>query len=186
MKQIALLALLVSSAAAPARMDTQIDGHSIEDRYGNDARYDPFAKTYLHWGLDCDGAHRRLTLTTSLEAIVTNEGWRPGSGKTREQFVADKHKELQEYKINAQTGLGIKLGMTRKQVINKLGIPSQSLYSERFKADELIYQRYTSKNPHGWYSRYANFYLFRNDKLFNIELSYDHIGGPCGSSRGIY
>ena len=185
MKYIALLAILCATATAPAGMDTQIAGRKI-DHFGYEALYDPFAKTYLYWALDCDGAHRRLTLTTSLESIGLNEGWNSPKGKMREEFFAEKRNEFEQIPINAQTGLGIKLGMTRKQVVHKLGIPSQSLYSERFKADELIYQRYTPKDKRGWYGRYANFYLFRNDMLFYIELSCNLIGGGCGWERGTY
>ncbi|MEO7453486.1 MAG: hypothetical protein ABIV13_01840 [Fimbriimonadales bacterium] len=183
MKNVAFLLLLVAAHAC-ATMDTQIAGRHIDGR-GYEALHHPAANAYLYWALDCDGAHRRLTLTSSLAAIGINEGWPSSKSNLPERSLAENREEFSEAKFKSQTGLDITLGMTRKQVMDKLGLPSQSLYSKRFSAQELIYQRYTPKNKDGWYGRYANFYLFRNDRLYYIELSYDMIDGPCGQCEVI-
>lgn len=169
-----VLALLASAAmaSAVATMDVQIAGRHI-DQFHYDPFYNAASGTYLFPGMDCDGAHRRIILSDSLETIILNEG-------------NSKIDQISHAPFNPQTGQGIRLGMTRMQVIEKLGNPSQSLYSKRFKADELIYQRYTPKDKRGWYGRYANFYLFKNNRLFYIEVSYNLIGGGCGWERGDY
>ena len=185
MKRRYLWTLLLVVASASANMDTQIAGRHI-DRFGYEASLNPIDGTYLYWALDCDGALRRITLTTSLEAIGINEGWLSSKTKQPQKVLAERNEEFERKEFKTETGLGIRLGMTRKEVIDKLGIPSQSLFSKRFNAQELIYQRYTPRLKHGWYWRYANCYLFRGDTLFYIELRRDMIDGPCGSSRGYY
>jgi hypothetical protein len=172
--RLIVLALLAPTAlaSAVASMDVQIAGRHI-DHFHYDSFYNAASGAYLVPSMDCDGAHRRIILSNSLDTILLNEGTPEIDPIARAPF-------------NAQTGQGIRLGMTRMQVIDKLGIPSQSLYSKRFTADELIYQRYTEKDKRGWYGRYANFYLFRNNRLFYIEVSYDLIGGGCGWERGYY
>lgn len=67
--------------------------------------------------------------------------------------------------------------MTKRQVRNIPGRPDRSLFSNKFNADDFVYTRTTKKTKDGLSSKYTNYYLFKNDRLFFIELKYDSIGG---------
>ncbi len=75
------------------------------------------------------------------------------------------------------TNSGVSIGMTKRQVRNILGRPQRSFYSQMFKADEFVYTHTTKKTADGISGKYTNYYLFKNDRLFFIELRYDMIGG---------
>lgn len=80
-------------------------------------------------------------------------------------------------KIDAKTDRGIRLGMSKREVTRILGTPNRTMWSTRFRADEIIYTRATPKDKEGVWTLYANYYLFRAGKLFYIELARDAIGG---------
>lgn len=67
--------------------------------------------------------------------------------------------------------------MTMSQVRRILGPPNRKIWSEKFRADEYIYSRETKKDREGFATKYTNYYLFRANKLFYIELSRDALGG---------
>ena len=177
MKRATALALALCCSVAGAKMDTQIAGRRLDD-WHYQPLFNAHSGAYLFPAIDCDGAHKRIILSDSLQAILRNEG--------RSDEGGELEATIPWARFDPRTGLGIRLGMSRTEIIRRLGIPSQSLHSKKMQADELIYQRYTAKDKRGWYGRYANFYLFRNDRLFYIELSYDLIGGGCGFDRGVY
>ena len=67
--------------------------------------------------------------------------------------------------------------MSKQQVRNLLGRPDRSFFSKKFKADEFVYTRTTKKTADGLSDKYTNYYLFKKDRLYFIELRYDMIGG---------
>lgn len=173
----ALLIIPLALAIPAKNMDTAIDGRST-DKY-HESRFDPKKKLYLYSTGDCDGAHRRLTLTKDFTAIMKNEGyhesdWTPGE-------IAERTKAEQQRctaaSLPGKTDRGVMLGMTPAQVQKILGKPDVSMQSKKFSAFELIYKRNGPKDKEGIYRQYKNYYLFRDGKLFYIELANDMIGG---------
>lgn len=67
--------------------------------------------------------------------------------------------------------------MSRQSVQRILGKPHKSFWSKKFAAQEIIYSRQTRKNREGMWHKWTNYYLFKDGKLYFIELSRDHLGG---------
>ena len=79
--------------------------------------------------------------------------------------------------IQPKTNRGVRLGMSRPQVLRILGKPTKEIWSKKFKAQELIYRRQPKLDKEGMGVAYSNYYLFRNGRLFYVELSQSAIGG---------
>ena len=67
--------------------------------------------------------------------------------------------------------------MSKQQVRNILGRPDRSFFSTKFSAYEFIYTHTTKMTADGLAGKYTNYYLFKKDRLYFIELRYDMIGG---------
>ncbi|MBV6457845.1 MAG: hypothetical protein HONBIEJF_00965 [Fimbriimonadaceae bacterium] len=91
-------------------------------------------------------------------------------------------------RIDPVNGLGIRIGMTKAEVERIAGRPTRRLFSKRFKCDELVYHRTTYlRDDRGRVEktmdgeklkvRLANYYLFRNGRVFFIEASQDLLNG---------
>jgi hypothetical protein len=179
MNGIALTACLgLAFLGVSHRMDSSIGGKSVT-RY-HPSVYDAKQKLYLYSSGDCDGAHKRLTLTGDLRSIAINEG-----AVYEGLSSADVAEALQRIKteckpgpIKAKTNLGIRLGMSPAEVQRILGKPTKSMWSKKFSAKELIYSTETDKDAEGFSDTHSNYYLFRGGKLYYIELDED-LGGAC-------
>ncbi|MBX3118277.1 MAG: hypothetical protein KF784_04370 [Fimbriimonadaceae bacterium] len=93
------------------------------------------------------------------------------------QRIEEEKRNFQSGSIKPRTNLGIHLGMSQQEVKQILGKPQKAFWSKRFLAKELVYTRQTPLNADGMGVKYSNYYLFRDDKLYYIELSVDAIGG---------
>jgi hypothetical protein len=173
----ALLALTFALAGAGAKFDLSIGGKSANAYH--ESVYDPANKLYLYSSGDCDGAHRRLVLSSDFESIMRNEGFLHESNRPEEnrKSLEEERSRLKRSAIRPETSSGIRLGMSEKQVVGILGKPDRAFFSKKFQARELIYRRETKPDRDGISQRSSNYYLFRNGKLFYVELARDKIGG---------
>lgn len=89
--------------------------------------------------------------------------------------------------IDPVNGLGVRIGMTKAQVEKIAGRPTLRLYSKKHNCDELVYYRTSnSRDQRGRIEviegqklkvRLANYYLFRNGRVFYMEASQDLLNG---------
>lgn len=175
---MSLIVLMVIVAASPAtpysKMDTEISGKPLASTQ-NDSRYDPKKKLFLYSSNDCDGWRRRLILCADLRTILLSEdeiGPHLGPEQTAERYQYWKS-TFALGKVTPTTNKGVTLGMTRLNVESRLGAPTRTLWSKKFNAQELIYSRRTRKDATGNSTRFSNYYLFKNGKLYYIELASD-------------
>jgi hypothetical protein len=93
------------------------------------------------------------------------------------KVLAEFRPDIKSGRIKARTNHGVRLGMSPAQVRAVLGKPTRRLWSTRFNAYELVYSRITGSRAREDRVQYKNYYLFRNDKLFFVELREDALDG---------
>lgn len=185
MRIVALMSL-ATTCHGQVPMDASLGGQGFFKNFGKQI-IDRKQGLYLYASGECDGAHRRITLSTDFRAVMLNEGsiyegLSASEVELREQeFLAG----LKRDQIRASTDRGIRIGMRESEVLRILGKPTKTIWSKKFQARELIYRReikYSKKKReegNGTGVQFSNYYLFRNGKLFYIELSRDVVGGGC-------
>ena len=151
----------------------------------------------------------RLVLSADPVAIVKNEGYEPKDGKyvfpaTSEFNLRTKSGRIVPHfpskssndepawnwrtlRFEPTNGLGVRIGMSKREVERIAGRPAQRLYSKRFGCDELVYFRTTWKRDAlgrielldglrvG--TKLSNYYLFQNGRLFYIEAAQNLLPG---------
>jgi hypothetical protein len=173
-------ASLLLLAASPSNLTIAVAGMSAEGRtvtYG--CWHDPASGYYLYKSMDCDGAHTSITLTRDRR-MVTDSGFEVARfGRKPEQGAGAR---IEERKLDLVTSHGIRIGMTRAEVVAKVGEPTRTavrggdgeywcaLYKKVEMADKLS----------GRVLR--NTYIFKNDKLIELAISLDSIPG-CGDDN---
>ena len=115
-----------------------------------------------------------MVLSDSLEAILTNDGYETAEVRER---LTEFARSFRSASFTPATNSGVTIGMTKGQTRSILGRPDRSFYSKKFRADEFVYTHTTKKTADGLSGKYTNYYLFKNDRLFFIELRYDLIDG---------
>jgi hypothetical protein len=127
-----------------------------------------------------------LVLSADYLAIMKNEGslYDGLEAWDRERRIRGFKEQFRSGSIKPQTNSGVRIGMTEAQVRRILGAPRQTLYSKKFAAREFVYRREQgwSKSkrdtaPDGTGMSWRNYYLFRNGRLFYVELAQDLEGG---------
>lgn len=181
------ITLLVATSAPGSKMDTSLGGLKIGARF-QESTFDAKQNLYLLSSGECDGAHLRLVLSSDYQAMMVNEG---ALYEGLEQWDIDQRvrqfkQEHKPGKINPKTNYGVRLGMTEAEVLRVLGKPKKAIYSKKFQARELIYRREVvwpkkrgEEARNGTGMLWSNYYLFRNGRLFYIELCQDLVGGAC-------
>lgn len=161
----------------PKAMTTSVANLSINDfQNANKCWRDPANGYFAYVTIECDGAHRGLTLTRDRR-VVGEAGYdtaRFGRKPENEPFG-----QIQEKRMELAAGNGIKIGMTRRQVQAKLGKPAKT--AVRGKSGEFwcaMYKKVDMKNrEEGHVLR--NTYIFKNSKLIEISINLDSVPG-CG------
>ena len=174
---LALASLLLSVVAWPANLTVAVGGMSSEVRVlVGRCWHDPESGYYLYKTVDCDGAHVSITLTKDRRMVedcgfeVARFGRKPEEGNG--QAIEDR-------KIELATKSGIRIGMTREQVEEKLGPPTRTAVRGAKKEFWCaLYKKVVMKDREtGRVLR--NTYIFKHGKLIEIAINLDSVPG-CG------
>ena len=119
-----LFPVLFFAAAWPSHLTTAAAGMSAEARtvsFG--CWHDPASGYYLYKSMDCDGAHTNVTLTKDRR-MVTESGFEVARfGRKPDEAAGAK---IEERKLDLVTKNGIRIGMSRDEVVGKLGQPTRT------------------------------------------------------------
>lgn len=173
-----MLALAVAVVLGwPKALTTTVSNLSVTNfQNANKCWRDPASGYFAYVTMECDGAHRGITLTKDRR-VVGEAGYdtgRFGRKNDNEPFA-----QVQDRKLMLGAGNGIKIGMTRRQVQSKLGNPTKT--AVRGNKGEFwcaMYKKVDMKNrEEGQVLR--NTYIFKNSKLIEISINLDSVPG-CG------
>ena len=173
---LALLSALLL-VAWPANLTAAVGGVSTEARVASHGCWhDPESGYYLYKTIDCDGAHVQVTLTKDRRMVldcgfeVARFGRKPEEGPGT---------GIEDRKLELATKNGIRIGMTRQEVVEKLGAPTRT--AVRGNAREYwcaLYKKVVMKDrERGHVLR--NTYIFKHGKLIEIAINLDSVPG-CG------
>lgn len=174
-----MLSLVIVSLLAiwPASLTVALGGMSAESRevsFG--CWHDPQSGYYLYKSMECDGAHTLITLTKDRR-MVSDSGFEVARfGRKLESNAGAK---IQERSLQLVTRNGIRIGMSKAEVAQKLGAPARTAVRGPDKEYWCaLYKRVEMKNRvEGQVLR--NTYIFKRDKLIEIAINLDSIPG-CG------
>jgi len=172
-----MLGTLLLLAAWPSQFTVAAAGMSAESRtitYG--CWHDPQSGYYLYKSMDCDGAHTHITLTRDRR-MVTESGFEVARfGRKPEDSPGTR---IEERKLDLSTRNGIRIGMSRDEVVSKLGPPTRSVV--RGKDNEFWCALYKKVQMEDRVSGRVlrNTYIFKNGKLIELSINLDSIPG-CG------
>lgn len=172
-----LLATLLFLAAWPSHLTIATSGMSAEARtvsFG--CWHDPTSGYYLYKSMDCDGAHTNITLTKDRR-MVTESGFEVARfGRKPEETAGAK---IEERKLDLVTKNGIRIGMTRDEVVRKLGAPSRTAIRGQNKEYWCALYKKAAMEDRVTGRVLRNTYIFKEGKLIEISINLDSIPG-CG------
>ena len=141
--------------------------------------HDPATGYYLYKAMDCDGAHTGITLTKDRRMVVES-GFEVARFGRKPENAAGAN--IEERKLDLSTKNGIRIGMTRDEVVAKLGQPTRT--AVRGKNREFwcaLYKKVVMEDRvTGKVLR--NTYIFKEGKLIEIAINLDSIPG-CGDDE---
>lgn len=161
----------------PANLTVAVGGMSTEAPVlVHRCWHDPESGYYLYKTIDCDGAHKSITLTKDRR-MVQDCGFEVARfGRKPEDNPGTA---TEDRKIELATKGGIRIGMTRQEVVEKLGVPTRT--AVRGNAKEYwcaLYKKVVMKDREtGRVLR--NTYIFKHGKLIEIAINLDSVPG-CG------
>lgn len=163
--------------AWPANLTPAVGGMSAEARsVTRGCWHDPANGYYLYKSMDCDGAHTSITLTKDRRMVLESGFEVARFGRKPEDAPGA---DIENRKLNLETRNGIRIGMTREEVVEKLGKPART--AVRGKGKEYwcaLYKKVAMRDKvNGRVLR--NTYIFKHGKLIEIAINLDSIPG-CG------
>ena len=168
---------LILLAAWPSNLTVAAGGMSAEARtvsYG--CWHDPASGYYLYKSMDCDGAHTNITLTKDRR-MVTESGFEVARfGRKPEETAGAK---IEERKIDLATKNGIRIGMTREEVVARLGEPTRTAVRGAEKQYWCALYKKVEMTDKVSGRVLRNTYIFKNDKLIEVAINLDAFPG-CG------
>ncbi len=174
---IAALIAIAFTVSWPANFTVAVGGMSAEARVvSHGCWHDPESGYYLYKAIDCDGAHVSITLTKDRR-MVQDSGFEVARfGRKPEEGPG---KAVEERKIDLATKGGIRIGMTRAEVEEKLGKPTRTaVRGEKKEYWCALYKKVVMKDRET--SRVLrNTYIFKNGRLIEISINLDSVPG-CG------
>ncbi len=173
---LALLSVLML-AAWPANLTVAVGGMSTEaPALAIRCWHDPESGYYLYKTVDCDGGHKSITLTKDRR-MVRDCGFEVARfGRKPEDNPGTA---TEERKIELATKNGIRIGMIREQVVEKLGKPARTAVrgGEKQYWCALYKKVIMQDRERGRVLR--NTYIFKHGKLIEISINLDSVPG-CG------
>ena len=170
-----LSALLV--VAWPANLTVAVGGMSTEARVvSHGCWHDPESGYYLYKTIDCDGAHVSVTLTKDRRMVLDCGFEVARFGRKPEETPGTT---IEDRKLELATKNGIRIGMTRQEVEDKLGKPTRTAVRGGEKQYWCaLYKKVVMKDrERGHVLR--NTYIFKHGKLIEIAINLDSVPG-CG------
>ena len=173
---IALISVLLV-VSWPANLTVAVGGMSTEARVvTHGCWHDAESGYYLYKTIDCDGAHVSVTLTKDRR-MVLNCGFEVARFNRKPEDGPGN--AVEDRQIDLATKNGIRIGMTRAQVEEKLGKPTRT--AVRGSAKEYwcaLYKKVVMQDrERGHVLR--NTYIFKHGKLIEISINRDSVPG-CG------
>ena len=167
-------------AAWPSHLTVAAAGMSADAReitYG--CWHDPASGYYLYKAMDCDGAHTGITLTKDRR-MVTESGFEVARfGRKSENSVGAN---IEERKIDLSTKHGIRIGMSREEVVAKLGEPTRTAVRGKNKQYWCALYKKVEMQDRVSGRVLRNTYIFKDRKLIEIAINLDAIPG-CGDDN---
>jgi hypothetical protein len=125
--QVMLLGLIVIAAAQsswPPTLTAEVGGLSlVSELPAYVCHFDKASRFFVYHTNDCDGSHRSLRLTRDRR-MIASAGYnaQPCGGPASDSF--DKTIETRPFHLG--TGHGINIGMSRRELVKKLGQPEKT------------------------------------------------------------
>jgi hypothetical protein len=170
----ALAALLL---AWPSHLTIAVGGMSAEARtvtYG--CWHDPTNGYYLYKSMECDGAHRLITLTRDRRMVMESGFEVARFGRKRDDAPRAK---IEERALTLATKHGIAIGMSREAVLAKLGKPTRIAVRGAEKQYWCALYKKVEMEDRENGAVLRNTYIFKDGKLIEIAVNLDSIPG-CG------
>ncbi len=168
---------LVLLAAWPSQLTVAAAGMSAESpELVSGCWHDPQSGYYLYKSVDCDGAHTSITLTKDRR-MVTESGFEVARfGRKPEEGAGAK---IENRVLDLTTKNGIRIGMSREDVVAKLGQPARTAVRGADKQYwcALYKKAQMADKANGRILR--NTYIFKNGKLIELAINLDSVPG-CG------
>ena len=176
-RMLPLLASLIL-AAWPAHLTVATAGMSAEGRaiaYG--CWHDPKSGYFLYKSIECDGAHTHITLTKDRR-MVEESGFEVARFRRKPQSFPGAR--IEKRPLVLATKHGIRIGMSRDEVLRKLGTPVRTAVRGRNKEYWCaLYKKVDAKKQ----EVLRNTYIFRNGELIELSIHLDAFGGGCGDDN---
>lgn len=138
--------------------------------------HDPKTGYYLYKSMDCDGAHTSITLTKDRR-MVTESGFEVARfGRKPEEGAGTK---IEERALDLSTKNGLRIGMTRDELVGKLGEPARTAVRGRNREFWCALYKSVERKDAVSGRILRNTYIFKNDRLIEIAINLDSFPG-CG------
>lgn len=174
---LSALCVVLLLAAWPSNLTVAAAGMSAEARavtYG--CWHDPETGYYLYKAMDCDGAHTGITLTKDRRMVMESGFEVARFGRKPENAAGAK---IEERKFDLSTKNGIRIGMSRDEVIAKLGAPTRTAVRGKDKEYWCALYKKVAMEDKVTGRVLRNTYIFKHGKLIELSINLDSIPG-CG------
>jgi len=177
---LSMLGTILLLAAWPAHFTVAVGEMSAERRtITSGCWHDPESGYYLYKSMDCDGAHTHITLTKDRR-MVTESGYEVARfGRKPEDSAGAK---IEERKLDLSTLNGIRIGMSRDEVVSKLGAPTRTAVRGKEKEYWCALYKKVAMDDRVTGRVLRNTYIFKHGKLIELSINLDAIPG-CGDDN---
>ena len=174
---LSMLGIILVLAAWPSHLSVAVGGMSAERRtITSGCWHDPQSGYYLYKSMDCDGAHTHITLTKDRR-MVAESGYEVARfGRKPDDSAGAK---IEERKLDLSTLNGIRIGMSRDEVVSKLGPPTRSAVRGQEKEYWCALYKKVAMEDRVTGRVLRNTYIFKHGKLIELSINLDAIPG-CG------
>ena len=170
---LSLLGTILLLAAWPSHFTVAVGGMSAERRtITSGCWHDPESGYYLYKSMDCDGAHTLITLTKDRR-MVSESGYEVARfGRKPEESAGAR---IEERKLDLSTLNGIRIGMSRDEVVSKLGAPTRTAVRGSEKEYWCALYKKVKMENRVTGRALRNTYIFKHGKLIELSINLDAI-----------